>query len=324
MKKNKIRIVICLAVGFLTVLLAVACTQIQQPAGKRQVSIIVKSTQSTFWKSVLAGAGAAATEYNVDMTFAGPESEEDYLSQNALVQDAIDRQVDAIVFSAVDYDANAEVINDAAKAGIKIIVIDSDVNSDLVYSRIGTDNYKAGQMAAEAALKSEDSALHVGIVNYDIHSANGQAREQGFRDGIADDARVTDITTINVLSTTEDARAQTTKLLKENPQINVVATFNEWTSLGVGWAIRDLEAKDHIRVVAFDNNVVSVGMLETGEVDTLIAQDPYAMGYLGVETAYHLLYGDGMPKERIDTGTAAVTRENMYREEYQKILFPFN
>ena len=53
----------------------------------------------------------------------------------------------------------------------------------------------------------------------------------------------------------------------------MVVTFNEWTSLGVGWAIRDLDRGDRTQVVAFDSNVVSVGMLETGEVDALIVQD---------------------------------------------------
>ncbi len=77
------------------------------------------------------------------------------------------------------------------------------------------------------------------------------------------------------------------------------------------------------QVVAFDSNVVSVGMLETGEVDALIVQNPYAMGYLGVETAANLMnWSDGRPSV-VDTATTIVTRENMYEPESQKILFPF-
>ena len=64
-------------------------------------------------------------------------------------------------------------------------------------------------------------------------------------------------------------------MLKEYPEINVIVTFNEWTSLGVGWAIRDLDLAEETQVVAFDSNVVSVGMLETGEVDALIVQRFY-------------------------------------------------
>ena len=156
-----------------------------------------------------------------------------------------------------------------------------------------------------------------------VNSANGQQRELGFRQTVEQDPRVKDITTINVLSTTEDARAGTKEMLLSDSRINVVVTFNEWTSLGVGWAIRDLDRGDRTQVVAFDSNVVSVGMLETGEVDALIVQNPYAMGYLGVETAANLINGQTGGPSVIDTATTIVTRENMYERESQKILFSF-
>ena len=231
--------------------------QFQKNSRKPEVAVIVKSTQSSFWKSVQAGASAASTEYNIQMSFEGPDSEEDYESQNQMVKKAIEEDVDAIVFSAVDYNANSQVIQEAAQKGIQIVVIDSDVNTDKVRCRIGTDNFQAGYMAGEAALQAEEEELYIGIVNYDVHSANGQEREAGFRERIAQDDRVKAVETINVRSTTEDAREKTKELLKSRPEINVIATFNEWTSLGVGWAIRDLECKDNIWVTAFDSNAVS-------------------------------------------------------------------
>ena len=48
-----------------------------QAAQKYKVTVIAKSTESAFWKSVFAGANAAGTEYNVELSFQGPETEED-------------------------------------------------------------------------------------------------------------------------------------------------------------------------------------------------------------------------------------------------------
>ena len=45
---------------------------------KHKVVFIAKSTVSGFWKSVYAGASNAATACNLDLTFEGPKSEEDY------------------------------------------------------------------------------------------------------------------------------------------------------------------------------------------------------------------------------------------------------
>ena len=42
---------------------------------------MAKSTQTDFWKAVFVGAQAAATEYNMDLTIDGPETEEDYETQ---------------------------------------------------------------------------------------------------------------------------------------------------------------------------------------------------------------------------------------------------
>lgn len=53
-------------------------------------------------------------------------------------------------------------------------------------------------------------------------------------------------------------------------------------------------------------------------------QNPYAMGYLGVEEAYHLLNGGNASGAVVDTATTCVTRENMFEPECQRMLFSFD
>ena len=57
-------------------------------------------TSTEFWSAVFAGAEAAATEYNMDLTITGSESEEDYSSQNDLIEKAVEEGAQAIIFSA--------------------------------------------------------------------------------------------------------------------------------------------------------------------------------------------------------------------------------
>jgi len=288
---------------------------------KHYVAVIVKSTTSAYWKSVFAGANAAKTEYNLEITQEGPADEEDWETQNEMIDRAVENSAEVIVLSAVDYNNNAAAVNRAVEAGVKVVVIDSDVNSDMVSCRISTDNYQAGCMVGETVLDSRDENIRVGIVNFDAISANGQQREQGFRDQVAVDDRVTIVDAVHVNSNAESAKEATEKMLREHPQINVIVTFNEWTSLGVGYAVRELKLGEETRVIAFDSNVVSVGMLETGEVDALIVQNPYAMGYLGIECAYRLINGQPLEQTEIDTSTTVVTRENMFDSAIQRILF---
>lgn len=316
-------------IAVICIILNVLCScgkdtgDIRSDRAKTYVAVITKSTTSQYWKTTFAGANAAGAEYNLEVTFDGPENEEDYETQNSMIREAVKNGANAIVFSAVDYNANAATINEAVEAGVKVVVIDSDVNSDLVSCRISTDNYKAGRMVGEAVLNGDEQDFKVGIVNFDKNSENGQQREKGFRDAVEGNSRVSIVSSVNVNSTTEEAKSATEKMLSENPDINIIVTFNEWTSLGVGYAVQDMDMASEVRVVAFDSNVVSVGMLETGEVDALIVQNPYAMGYLGVEYACMLINGEKIKESDIDTTTTLITRENMYEPDNQKVLFPF-
>ena len=151
-----------------------SCASAAPVAEQHTVALIAKSTETEFWLSVFAGAEAAAAEYNAKLTVVGPETEEDYETQNAMVEQAVEKGAQAIVFSAIDYENNATAIDAAAAAGVKIVAIDSSVDSSAVSTYIGTDNYAAGRMAALAALERVEGDLKVGIVNYDVSSANGQ------------------------------------------------------------------------------------------------------------------------------------------------------
>lgn len=313
--------------ALLLILTLAGCGGLSPSAGvttaRPRVAVIVKSTGSSFWKSVRAGVNAAASEYNIDFSFDGPLSEEDYATQNRMIRQAVQEGVDAIVFSAIDHAASVAEIEAAADAGIHIVVIDSDVDSDRVAVRIGTDNYAAGRVAARALLDMPSSALMVGVVGFDVRTENGQARERGFLDGLAEDDRAQVVETLNLSSNSASVQAETRAMLARHPEINAIVTFNEITTLGVGHAIEELGVRESVHVVGFDNNVVSVGMLETGEIDVLMVQNPFAIGYLGLENAALLAAGKTPPADRIDTEVRAIGRADMYTEENQRFLFSF-
>lgn len=291
---------------------------------QHSVVLIAKSTRTEFWLSVFAGAEAAATEYNVKLTIIGPETEEDYEAQNAMVERAVQQKAEAIVFSAIDFENNAGAIDAAAQAGVQVVAIDSSVDSAAVKTYIGTDNCAAGRMAAQAALGRVEGTLCVGIVNYDVSSANGQERERGAKEAFEESGRTESVAVINTLAEAETAQADTAALLAEHPEINVLLAFNEPTSVGAAQAVRDLGLSEQVFLVGFDSNVVTVDCLQEGSVDALVVQNPYAMGYLGVESAYRLLSGRNKEVERVvDTSTRIVDRENLFSIDSQKALFAF-
>lgn len=322
MKNAKLRISAMLLL--LAALLLSACGHTEGRAAQYKIYLITKSTSTEFWRSVFAGANAARAEYNVNLVIRGPDTEENYAGQNMYIQEAIRNHADAIVFSAISYTENAAAIDEAAEAGIKIVVIDSDVNSSRVSARIGTDNIQAGRITAAAALDTEEQHLSVGIVNFAQFSRNGEEREIGLREQLEKDPRVEEICTVNSLTDHDAARESATALLREHPEINILIGLNEPLGVGVAEAPEELKLKDRVRVISFDSNIRCIELLRRGDVSALIVQNPYAMGYLGVETAWKILEGQSFrPDQLIDTATSIITQENMFSVEGQKALFSF-
>ncbi len=309
----------------LALLLLCGCRAGHAPAARRSVALITKSTDSEFFLSVFAGAGAAAAEYNLELTISGPGTEEDYETQNKMIAQAVEDGAEVIVLSAIDYERSAAAIDAAAQEGVKIVSIDSGVGSRYVSTYIGTDNYAAGQMAARAALEGVEGPLRVGIVTYNEGTANGQERVRGAINALDESGRARVAGVATTLVDAPRAQTDTVSLLLAHPEINVLMAFNEPTSVGAARAVRTLDRADDIFLVGFDSNVVTIDGLQDGYVDALIVQNPYAMGYLGVESAYKFLTEQGGSLEPVvDTSTQIVNRENIFTMDSQKALFAFD
>ena len=307
-------------------LLLAGCAAIPQdaPTSRYKVALIAKSTGMEFWNSVFTGAQAAATEYNIELTVTAPDDEEDYKTQNTLIENAVEEGARAIIFSAIDYEANAAAIDAAAQAGVLIINIDSQVNSEHVSAYIGVDNYGAGRMAAQSALDGVPGQLNVGLINYEVNGANGCDRAAGACDAFEQSGRAEVIATVQTHPNSEDARRDALEMLRDHPEINVLIALNEPSSVGTARAVHQMQRADDLWLVAFDSNLETVDALQNGAVDALVVQNSYSMGYFGVQSAYRLLAGQGSSVDTDNVASAAViTRDNMFAMDNQRELFLF-
>jgi ribose transport system substrate-binding protein len=71
-------------------------------------------------------------------------------------------------------------------------------------------------------------------------------------------------------------------------------------------------------MVGFDSTKQLEASLEKGEIDSLVVQNPFKMGELGVKTIVDHKAGKQVNK-RIDTGVELMTKENMNTPEIQAL-----
>ncbi len=160
----------------------------------------------------------------------------------------------------------------------------------------------------------------IGIVGHVQGSSTATGREEGFRAGLGGAGdQVAEIVFCD--SDTERAYELTCGLLEKYPDMNMIVGLNEYSAVGAARAVKEQGLSDSIRMAGIDSSVEQIQLLEEGVYEALAIQKPFNMGYLGVETAVKLLEGEQV-ETYINSGSELVTKENMYTEENQKLLFP--
>lgn len=287
---------------------------------KKTIAVIPKGRAHLFWQSVHAGAVKAARETGVDIVWNGPATETDFNGQLQIVETMINRHVDAIVLAPIDKKAMVSVVDRAAREKIPVVIFDSGVDTDQFASQVATDNYAAGQLAAERVGKILAGKGKVAIVAVQVGAASTMAREQGFEDKIKKDfpsitiadKRYGDADFAKSLRAAEN-------MLTAHPDLDALFASNESSTVGAAQALKARGAK--VKLVGFDSGPSLEADLKAGIIDSLVVQHPFRMGYESVISAVKALKGEQLVKIN-NLSPRLVTREDLANPEVQAQLNP--
>lgn len=289
-----------------------------------QVAVIAKSTVNAYWKAVEAGAREAAEEAGVEILWTGPDAETSHTQQANMVDNMVNRGVDGIVLAPTNVDALVRPVESAVAKGVPVILVDSTLNSDAPLSVIATDNYAAGQQAAEALIDAiGENRPHGGkvlMLRFLEGSGSTEAREQGFADRIAeeDGLELVDSAYTKGGGSTTDAADTADALLRRHTQDGVVAVdgifaSNQPTAIGMLRKLEQMRASG-VRIdapfVGFDAHEVLLAGIRDGKIAAIVTQDPKQMGYEGVRAMVRHLKGEQV-ESNVATSTLTVTPDNI-------------
>lgn len=294
----------------------------QNRNGKLSMVCILKVIDnSDFWTSLQQGAQVAAKEFNVDLTVMGPSSEGAYEVQNEMIREAIEKHPDAILITPSSYTKTAEAAREVVEAGIPLILVDSDMEESLGDTLVATNNFEAGKKLGLLLKDALPENPTIGIVSHVKGASTAMEREQGLREGLKEySSRI--LSPVFCNSNYDKAYEVTKQLISEHPEVNAIAGLNEYSAVGAARAVKELGMEDEIVMVGFDSSIEEIQLLEAGVFEGIVIQKPFNMGYLSVQKAVEV-YHNSAVESMVDSGSEAVTKENMFTEENQKLLFPF-
>ena len=278
------------------------------------IAVIPKGTTHEFWKSVEAGAKQAGKELNAEIIWKGPLKEDDRAQQIQLVEQFVTDHVSGIVLAPLDKDALLRPVRAAADSKIPVVIIDSSLSGDAgkdFVSYVATDNYKGGSIAGEQLAKFLNNKGKVVMIRYAEGSASTEQREAGFMDAIKKHPDIQVISGNRYAGATVDsAKTAALNMVDTIKQADGLFTPNESSTLGTLLAMRESGVAGKVKFVGFDASVPLVEALQKNELDALISQDPFRMGYTGVKTIISHIRGETVP-QTVDTGVHLITRENL-------------
>ena len=309
-------------VTLLLVLLAVfmAFTGTAFAQDEPSIAIISKGFQHQFWQAVRQGAEEAAEDYNVEITYEGPESESQVAVQIDMLQTAMDKNPDALVFAALDTQAALPLLEEADSNNIPVVAFDSGVDSDIPVTTAATDNYAASAYAADKMAELIGYQGKVAVIVHDQTSVTGVQRRDGFLDRMKNAYPEIEIVDVQYgggdhLKSTDLAKS----IMESNPDLDGFFGANEGSAVGVVNAVMEL-GRDDIATVGFDSGSILLDAIRNGLMDGAITQNPVGIGYRAVEAAVKAINGEELP-EMIDTGFYYYNERNMDSEILQPLLY---
>ncbi|MBI3839387.1 MAG: substrate-binding domain-containing protein [Planctomycetia bacterium] len=269
-------------------------------AGTGKRVILLTNGADPFWNAMRAGMQAAEKDFDLnaaglrtvmDVNDGTPKGQVDHLRQYANQTD-----IAAVAVSVTDSanGAIAKAMRDCQRSGIKVITIDSDVdrktNRDARFAYLGTDNVLGGQELGKAAAgirpQGGKYATFVGLKG----AANAIERISGFAQGagpkfVQAENLGDDMDLSVALKNVKDA-------LDRNPDLDMLVGIWAYNAHAIVDVVKQRGVRDKTNIVVFDASPKAIGHMTEGNIDAMVVQNPYDMGYWGTRLMKALVQND--------------------------------
>lgn len=268
--------------------------------GSPQRIIILVNNPSSFWDACRFGVRDAEQELN--LAAAGYTASMEV--PDGTIQGQLDRlrqfatqsDIAAIGISPLESD-NAAIADELQKLrdkGIKIVTFDSDLDRDkyrnLRTAFLGTNNRSAGEtLGACARILQPEGGGYVTFVGR-TGAQNAIERIDGFATGAGED-----FLSLDTMADDGDrsrAKENVRNAIRNHPDARTLVGIWSYNAPAIVDVVREQQARDKYRVVVFDAEPLTIEAMQAGDVDVLVVQDPYAMGFQSVKLLTALLGDD--------------------------------
>jgi len=314
MIKSSLKMALCSAAS----LLAFGVMQ----AGACSIGVSMKTLDAPYFAAQEVAAKAHATA--IGCTVMTADAGNDLNKQVADIEDMVARGVDALVVNPRDSHGLAPAVNAASAQGVKVVVIDSDLdpNADFI-TLVQSSNSQNGLLVGRwIADQTKGKKLKIALLSGDQGNEVGQARRLGVLAGLIE-GQLQNSGTAGFeivgqgwgLWGHEGGLNAMEDILVAHPDINVVLGENDSMVLGALNALKAADKTDVLLVAAADGQKEALELIKSGEYGATGLNDPALVATTAVDIVKQAI--DGTLPDNIGkvtyTEPAAITKDNVDR-----------
>jgi ribose transport system substrate-binding protein len=184
---------------------------------------------------------------------------------------------------------------------------------------IATDNKEGGREAGRYLLKLlESSALktkakaRVLMLRYQANSESTEQREAGFEEILSRADKIEFlINPKEAGATVGSAQAVADLMLRNYANLDGIFACNESSTQGVLQSLRSLSPPPKVEFIGFDGSELLIEALKKSEIQGLVLQDPFEMGYQSTLRAVDALQGKAPHPLNLATRLRVATPTNL-------------
>jgi len=299
-----------LAAASLSTFVLAGCSSDSGGGGDKKLAFIQGVSGDEFYISMQCGIqdAAEAAGYTVDVQ--GPAKFDPTL-QKPIVDSVTASKPAAMLIAPTDVAAMQAPLEQAAKAGIKVVLVDTTVNDpSFAVSQISSDNVGGGAAAFDAIKAAKPGGGKVLVISTDPGVSTVDARVKGFSDAVAKDPAFKDLGVQYSHNDPATAANLVSAALQKDPDIVGIFATNLFSAEGSATGVRQAGKSGQVQIVGFDAGPNQMQALRAGTVQALVAQDPGTIGKFGVDEAVTALEG-GQNTKKVQTGFIVITQENL-------------
>ncbi len=272
------------------------------------IAMIVKNNTNPFMNGVLGGFKKAGTDMGFTPLLLSPATADSNEEQSRLVDDMIQRGVDAICIHPVDSNGIVPALERAWEAGIPVLVQGTKANTNQIFGWYGTKYYDQGIMIAEYIAKALKYAGNVIYLPGPPQAQNSQDRTKAIHDVFAKYPKIKIIAEQPSNFQRAEGMNVTENLLQKfrEDEIDCIIGSNDEAAMGAIMALQGAGYKvglqnGGIMVSGFDCNKDASYAIQKGLLDVSINPDPVSLGYIGaVFLVQYLNDGKLFPSSFVD------------------------